>query len=173
MPKAGLEPAQISPCAPETHVSTIPPHRRKYLLNFNCTLKYRCGGSAPLSLAHSATERTKTILNRFLTFFTPIVFLPHRRKYLLNFNCTLKHRCGGSAPLSLARSATERTKTILNRFLTFFTPIVFLPHRRKYLLNFNCTLKHRCGGSAPLSLARSATERTKTILNRFLTFLRQ
>ena len=39
MPKAGLEPAQISPYAPETYVSTIPPLRHSYnfttlLLNF-------------------------------------------------------------------------------------------------------------------------------------------
>ena len=39
MPKAGLEPAQISPYAPETYVSTIPPLRHRYnittlLLNF-------------------------------------------------------------------------------------------------------------------------------------------
>ena len=31
MPKAGLEPAWIAPYAPETHVSTIPPLRHKFL----------------------------------------------------------------------------------------------------------------------------------------------
>ena len=35
MPKAGLEPAQISPYAPETHVSTIPPLRHKYYTTTN------------------------------------------------------------------------------------------------------------------------------------------
>ena len=39
MPKAGLEPAWISPYAPETHVSTIPPLRhntmiQKIIFNF-------------------------------------------------------------------------------------------------------------------------------------------
>ena len=39
MPKAGLEPAQISPYAPETYVSTIPPLRHSknitiFLLNY-------------------------------------------------------------------------------------------------------------------------------------------
>ena len=140
MPKAGLEPAQISPYAPETYVSTIPPLRRKSLLTFNCTFRHHCGGSAPLALAHSSTERTKTILNRFLALCLPEWFLPLRRKSLLTFNCTFRHHCGGSAPLALAHSSTERTKTILNRFLALCLPEWFLPLRRKSLLIFNCTV---------------------------------
>ena len=49
MPKAGLEPAQISPYAPETYVSTIPPLRHRFyytIFLFNFQKYYALSGGS-------------------------------------------------------------------------------------------------------------------------------
>ncbi len=54
MSEMGLEPTQISPYAPETYVSTIPPLRQNLYLNFTTEIKNKTPGPNDGQTRHSA-----------------------------------------------------------------------------------------------------------------------
>ena len=103
MSEMGLEPTQISPYAPETYVSTIPPLRHfNSLFNFitlvGCcsayTLCFLSGRKIPEHFSFSMLARLFLPLrcNKFLNFIVQISIFYLYHKYIKKSTITIKKR---------------------------------------------------------------------------------